>query len=169
MQRELFVKKLQKILTLIAIAIAVIIVMGSILTLVKNKNSPTDNFRHSDPTPQKIINKSRRTSEKLTAYTDIGQIRATTKPESKDENGVLVIIEPWFSYPEGDTILFEEIAQKEKKERAIITDFFSRHTIKELRSIGEKAVKEELLSLINAELVLGKLRGIYFNEYIFFE
>ena len=164
-----FKQTLPKILTLIAAALIIIIAAGTIISLATRKTPVADSWRQADPTPQKVINLSKKKGEHLAAYTQLGQIRAVTKPASEDSNGTLLVISPWFSYPEGDTVLFEELAQKERQEKAIIMEYVSRYTADELRQKGEKAVKDDLCHAINEQLVLGKITGIYFNDYIFFE
>lgn len=162
-------RKLNKVLFLTAIALIIIMTFGTAVALVTQKNSPSDSWRRADPEPQKVMNMSRRSGEALDAYTHLGQIRAVTKAPSDEERGTLVIISPWFSYPAGDTVLFEELSQKERQAKAILTEYFASHTARELLSMGENSVKAELLDLINGQLVLGKIRAIYFNEYVFFD
>ena len=48
-------------------------------------------------------------------------------------------------------------------------NYFSGYTEKELLAKGERNVKEELCSLINEQLVLGKIKNVYFDQYLFFE
>lgn len=164
-----FLFNMQKVLSLIAAALFILILTGTLIHLASGKKKISENWRKADPEPKKVINMSRRSDSKLDAYTDLPQIRAVTKPASENESGTLVIISPWFSYPAGDTVLFEELSQKERQEKAIITDYFARHTADELHKKGEQAVKTELTNLINEQLVLGKIRSVYFSEYIFFD
>lgn len=76
---------------------------------------------------------------------------------------------PWLSYPSGDQILFEELSQKERQLKGIFASYFSSHTSRELHEKGENSIKKELMDAINAQLVMGKIRGVYFNDYIFIE
>ena len=48
-----------------------------------------------------------------------------------------------------------------------LLDYFAGHTQKEILSLGEKKVKEELLFKINEQLVMGKISALYFDDYIF--
>lgn len=169
MEEKNFFQKFQKILLLVALALVILIVMGTAIALISGGGKQSDRWRQADPEPKKVINMSRRNGSKVDAFTDLGQIRAITKPSSEESNGTLLIITPWFSYPAGDSVLLEELYQKERQEKAVIMEYVSSFTAEELKAKGEKAVKEELLSLLNAQLVLGKIRGVYFNDYIFFE
>ncbi|MBP5174723.1 MAG: flagellar basal body-associated FliL family protein, partial [Treponema sp.] len=83
--------------------------------------------------------------------------------------GTLLIVSPWFSYPEGDIQLFEEIAQKDRLIKTIISNYFMSYTKSDLISKGEKKIKEELRDQINDQLVLGKINSVYFDQYIFFD
>ena len=158
-----------KILLLIAIALVILITFGTAAALVSNKGSLSDRWRNADPEPKQVVNLSRKKGSSVDTFTDLGQIRAITKPDSDEANGTLVIVTPWFSYPQGDSVLLEELYQKEVQEKQIIAEYISSRTLKELKEKGEKQVKEELLSLLNSQFVLGKIRGVYFTDYIFFE
>ena len=164
-----FLSSLEKVLALIAAALGIIIVAGTVIHFALGHNSPSENLRKADPAPQKVINLSKRSGDQLDAYTELTQIRAVTKPSSENGSGTLVIISPWFSYPAGDTVLYEELSQKDRQEKSIITEYFAKYTAEELHKKGEQTVKTELTNLINEQLVLGKIRGVYFSEYIFFE
>lgn len=153
------------LLTLIAAAL-VIIFFGSAVGLTKN--NPSEDFRQADPEPQKVINYSAKKNEKIAAYTELGEIRAVCKAPSEDEKGTIVLIRPWFSYPDGDTVLFEELSDKSRKLKVIFSDYFASHTEDELTLLGETKIKQDLCHLINAELVLGKITAVYFDAYIFF-
>jgi flagellar FliL protein len=52
-------------------------------------------------------------------------------------------------------------------QKSIIADFFSNYTEKELRSMGEIQIKEQLCELLNKQFVLGQIKSIYFNDYLF--
>ena len=85
-----------------------------------------------------------------------------------EDTGEIVVVSPWFTYPAGDSALFEELSQKERMAKNIVYEYFSTRTRKELLKHGEKNIKDDLLKEINSQLVLGKINGIYFSEYIFF-
>lgn len=155
------------LLTLIAAAV-VFFVAGTAIALTAKNRTPGADYRKADPEPKKVINMSREKNAKVAAYTQLGEIRAVCKSEDGDQKGTLVLVRPWFSYPDGDTVLFEELSDKSRKLKVIFSDYFASHTETELRVLGETKVKEELCRLINAELVLGKISSVYFDAYIFF-
>ena len=161
---------LPRILGIIIFCLIVIIISGTILAFILHPERIGKSYRQSDPSPQKVMNMSgKKGSAKVTAYTNIGQLRITTKADKGEAEGVAMVVAPWFTYPEGDTELFEELSQKEQLERKLITDYFTSRTKEELLRLGEKKVKEEIIKIINTQLVLGKIEGLYFDQYIFFE
>ena len=64
-------------------------------------------------------------------------------------------------------LFMKNSATRKKKIMALFLDYFAGHTQKELLSLGEKKVKEELLFKINEQLVMGKISALYFDDYIF--
>jgi len=160
---------LTKILICCIAAVLAIVFMGTIIGLAVKKTPFKKAYRKADPTPQKVINLSAATSTKVAAYTSLGQIRAVTKSPDAKTPGTIVVVAPWFAYPDGDETLVEELSDKSRHEKAIISEYFESYTVKQLHSMGEKKVKEDLLNLINAELALGKISAVYFDSYVFFE
>lgn len=144
-----------------------LLVSGTIVCFSLNKDKIGLNYRASDPEPQKVINMSLKSDDKVDAYTNLGQLRVLTKSPDGKSSGTTVIVSPWFSYPQGDKTFFEELATKERMQKSIIADFFSNYTEKELRSMGEIQIKEKLCELLNEQFVLGQIKSIYFNDYLF--
>ena len=96
-------------------------------------------------------------------------MRQTTKTEDAGDPGTLLIVSPWFSYPDGDIQLYEELSQKDRLIKTIISNYFMSYTKGELIDKGEKKIKEELKEQINNQLVMGKITTVYFDQYIFFD
>lgn len=157
------------ILTIVAASIAVLILFGTAVVLVTKSKENGAAYRHSDPTPQKVINRSQKKNAKVAAYNSIGEIRTVTKRADEDSNGVTMVVIPWFSYPDGDTALYEELVQKTRQFQSIFMEYFSSYTRAELIQKGETVIKDELKDKINSELVLGEITDIYFSDYMFFE
>ena len=162
-------KKFTRIILYVIAGIMVILLTGTIVALVRNRNVPGAAYRKADPSPQKVINMSAKKDGKVAAYTALGEIRAITKAQGNDSMGVTLVVSPWFAYPDGDSVLFEELSQKDRQFKSIIGTYFSTYTVKELHYKGEKRVKEEILALINDQLVLGKITAVYFDSYVFLE
>lgn len=163
------IETVNRILSLIAGIIAVVIVTVTITAFAVSKGKPGKNYRRADPNPQKVTNMNKGKEDAVDAFTDFKQIRIQTKVESENEESTVVVVSPWFSYPSGDQALFEELSQKERQMRGIFTSYFSSLTSKEIQDKGEARIKEELLEKINSQLVMGKIRAVYFNDYIFID
>jgi len=160
---------LPKLLFIILLAVVGIIIIGTILNLATRDSAIGSNYRHMDPEPQKVIKKSQKTEQSVDAYTAMGQLRVTTKGEDENTPGSLLVVSPWFTYASSDSALFEELQQKERQEKSLITNYFSRFTKAELIDRGEATIKTDILELINGQLVMGKIRAVYFDQYVFFE
>ena len=155
-------------LSVILVLLIVVLVGGTAVALVTNKDGIGSQYRRADPRPERLISASRKSDKRLNAYTELGQIRTITKSPDDSHTGALLIVEPWFSLAAGDTPLLEELKQKRRKEQNIIENYFGMYTESELKAKGLTQIKEELCALINEQLVLGKIENVYFTEYMFF-
>lgn len=164
-----FVEKLPFILEVILGSLAGFILLVTLIVLIVNKGNLGNHYRKADPDPQQVIRKSNRTDEKVSAYSQIGQLRLCTKAPEGDVAGTVLVLEPWFSYPQDDTEFYEELSQKDRQIKSIISEYFTTRTQKELLDDGEQSIKDELKELINQQLVLGKIKNLYFKEYMYFE
>ena len=160
--------RLPKILLFVLIGVAVIFILGTVVAFASKKGNLGHAYRHSDPSPEKVVNRSRRSSKKLTT-TNLGQMRVSIPGESDGKGKALLVVSPWFAYPEDDIQLFEEISQKDRLIKSLVSTYFSARTKSQLLALGEKKVKDELRSQINEQLVLGDIEALYFDEYIFFD
>lgn len=167
------VKTFNKVLTAIAVGLVLVIITGTAIGFATKKASFGKNLRNADPAPTEraIQNLNKKSAEKIDAYSGLGTLRAVTlsDPSIQDDAGVPVVITPWFSYPQGDTVFYEELSRKRLLLSGIITNYFSTHTKKQLLTITEESIKSELLEQINSQLSLGKIVQIYFTDYIFLE
>lgn len=161
------ITKTNKILLIIIFILLVIILGGTIIGFVSKKAYPGKNLRQSDPLPteKEIENLNKHSNSKIAAYTGLGRIRTVTN----GENGTPIVITPWLSYPEGDTVFFEELSRKRLLIIGIFSNYFSSYTQNELLAKTEEKIKEDLLNQINEQLTLGKISNIYFTDYIFIQ
>ena len=167
------ISKTEFTLIIIIFVLISIILTGTIIGLVSKKAAPGKNLRDSDPepTPREIENLNKKLDEKIDAYTGLGTIRCITAPAADDEQdiGTAVVITPWLSYPQGDTIFFEELARKRILITGIFSNYFNSRTKNDLLSLPEDKIKTELQQEINTQMSLGQISGIYFTDYIFLE
>jgi flagellar basal body-associated protein FliL len=98
-------------------------------------------------------------------FTGIGRLRiALTGGEPA--TALLSII---FPYPGVDRAFTEELVAKAPVFRSIAIAYFAAFSADELRNLDEAAAKTELLRRFNAELLLGKIEVLYFNELMILE
>lgn len=157
-----FERILVRTLTIILSLLAVLIIAFSVFFFVTGKAEPGKGLRTAEISGSKLESGS-------AAFSEFGQLRAITYPEENAANGSPVIITPWLSYPANDKAFYEELVQKKMKIRSIITTYFTSRTKSELLQIDEADIKTELLNTINAELVLSKIEGVFFEEYMFLD
>lgn len=159
---------INKILTYIIYVLAGIIVFCTITAFLAGKASFGKTYRYKDPSG--INELSKKESKDLKEYKEFGSLRAVTKPESDElSRGATLVVTPWFAYKNADSAFYEELSNKKKNISSIILSYFAENTRNELYSKGEKKVKAEIMSLINEQLVLGKIDAVYFDEYIFLD
>jgi flagellar basal body-associated protein FliL len=159
---------MNRLLTTALFSLLAIIVLGTLAAFATKRAHPGEDLRRAEPIPSKLSPPpDARPSDGTTAYMALGQIRSATK---QDENAAsVVLLTSWMSYPATDSPFFDELAQKNRRIKSLITEYFASHTQSQLISAGEEAIKRELTAQINAELVLGDITGLYFDEYIFFD
>ena len=167
------ISKTELVLIIIIFVLVSIILTGTIIGLVSKTAVPGKNLRDADPepTPREIENLNKRLDDKIDAYTGLGTIRCITAPATDNDQdvGTAVVITPWLSYPQDDTIFFEELARKRILITGIFTNYFGACTKLELLSRTEDKIKEEIMAQINEQMSLGQISGIYFTDYIFIE
>ncbi len=155
-------KKLDKLFILAIGIIVLVVLFGTAIAFVSGNASPGGNLRRQDPPPTSIANSP---NSKTSVYTQIGTLRCSTS----DDPAIPLVVSPYFPYPTDDVVFYEELFKKNLKLRSLITSYFENFTQKELLETGEQNVKQELITIINAELVLGSIDTLYFAEYIFLE
>ena len=159
--------KLDYILYAIIIGLLIVLIIGTITGLANKRNSEPEVLLQQG----KAVNLSKPANTDIVSYYEIGKIRIVTpseEPENEQE-GCVLVVNPWLSYAEGDTVFYEEIARKRGVIKGICTTYFSERSKNHLLSITEKKVEQELIELINAQLSLGKIQDLYFTDYIFLE
>jgi len=159
--------KLDYILYAIIIGLLIVLIIGTITGLANKRNSEPEVLLQQG----KAVNLSKPANTDIVSYYEIGNIRIVTpseEPENEQE-GCVLVVNPWLSYAEGDTVFYEEIARKRGVIKGICTTYFSERSKDHLLSITETKVEQELMELINAQLSLGKVQDVYFTDYIFLE
>lgn len=149
-------------LLLTAIAILLIILFGTAIAFISGNANPGEGLRKQDPSPTSLIKEA---ANEKAIFSQIGLLRCRTA----DVPSIPVVITPYFPYAADDRPFYEEVSKKTQKIRLLITDYIASYTYEELLSAGEQSIKQNLIDIINAELILGKIELLYFAEYIFLE
>lgn len=150
------VRILELILRGILIAIALLILCGTMYALVflpgrKQTGAPSG--------PAQIMREGGR------IFTGIGKIRTTTAGNP----GAAVIITVAFPYEPDDTSFSEELASKVASFRTETGKYFNGFTPDELRLKTEDELREDLLVLYNGRLRLGFIDTLYITDYMIIE
>ena len=152
----------QKILFILMLAIIFLILSGTIAAFVTKKADFASGMRRADPSLQRVAKKN---PSGDTLFLEIGKLRLLTA----DSTPISVVLSPYFSYSSTDADAAAELEQKKQMMSGVIFNYFSLHTKEELMALGELKVKEQLAEQINRNLVLGKVKKIYFEQYLFID
>ena len=146
--------KLYKFLKYVLFAIVLIIIVGSVFSLFKKKN--TDEVLKPE-SPSEIRGKK-------ALYSDLGRLRI---PTADIHTGTLVVFP--VEYNSEDKAFEEELVQKKEDIRKSLIDWFSQKTVYELYTMPENEVKKEVLAEINSILNLSRIKRIYFKDFVILE
>lgn len=163
--------KLDRILIYIIAGLVSIIVLSTLLTMLARKIVGNHQWK-PDPLPSEIESLNKKNGEEMAAFTGLSTIRTTTmadKNKDPEDTGSILVISPWFSYPQDDTQFYEELSRKRVLITSIITYYFSSKTKADILALDEQIIKDELTGEINSQLSLGKINQLFFTEFIFFE
>jgi flagellar basal body-associated protein FliL len=101
----------------------------------------------------------------IAVFTGIGRLRIPVRGGSR-ATAVLSIV---FPYPAADRPFTEELAGKVPLFRRIAQDYFGSLAPEELVPLNEDKTKAELLKRFNAELRLGNIEVLFFNDFMILE
>jgi flagellar basal body-associated protein FliL len=149
-----------RILTVTAIALALVLLGGTIYALVlRGKGEKAET---AVPAPGE---KPPLETELDGMFTGIGRIRASTgAPES-----ATVILSIAFPYSPQDRAFAGELVSRIGDFRAGVIGYFASFSTEELRQKDEAALKTELLERFNEMLRLGQITTLYFSDYLIIE
>lgn len=101
-------------------------------------------------------------AEAEAVYSGIGRLRIPAGNST-------VILSVTFPYFPGDRAFTEELVARTPALREITAGYFSSLAPGELENPGEEKIKAELLARFNRTLRLGKIRLLYFNDFLVLE
>jgi flagellar basal body-associated protein FliL len=98
-------------------------------------------------------------------FTGIGRFRVVTA----DTPPMTIVISIVFPYQSEDRPFAEELDAKVQDFRNIAAAYFSAHTAAELREANETLIKAEILRRYNDILHLGRIKLLYFHDFMIIE
>jgi flagellar basal body-associated protein FliL len=147
---------LWRVLLALALVLVLVIAAGTVYALaLRPSGAPQAPRPVSDPP----------VSPDAAVFTGLGRLRC---PTAGDKPG-LVILQASFPYFPGDRPFSEELVSRLREFRSLTAAYFAAQSPEELRGKDEADVKAELLARYNALLRLGRIRTLYFNEYLLIE
>ncbi|MDR2618799.1 MAG: flagellar basal body protein FliL [Treponema sp.] len=106
-----------------------------------------------------------RTSGEDRVFTGIGRLRLSTG----DPQPATVVVSVAFLYVPEDRAFSEELASRVGNFRSLTAGYFKSLGAAELKLKDEERIKAELLEKYNSILRLGKISGLYFNDFLIIE
>jgi flagellar basal body-associated protein FliL len=144
-----------RILAVIAAALALVILGGTVYAFFLKVPGTTEKVSGTFSSPASAAD----------IFTGIGRLRIAVN------NGgpATVLLSITFPYPGADRAFTEELAGKVPEFRSIATAYFAALSAAEVLNLDEAKAKAEILRRYNAELRLGKIDVLYFNDYMLLE
>jgi flagellar basal body-associated protein FliL len=141
-------------LLFVAGALIILLLIGTIVGLVRPQNaSPLFALRKIEQTKP----------EDIRVYSGLERLRIPLS------NSSTLILSVSFPYSAKDITFTEELAAKIGDFKAIITEYFSSLPEENVNQIDEETAKQEILRSFNANLRLGRISTIYFNDMTLIE
>ena len=150
--------KAARILVWIIIAMAFVIICGTIFALLTR---PSGSAASQGTGGQSRVDGSTRTATEST-FTGIGRIRAQTSGPVP----ATVVLGVAFPYYPEDKAFSEELASRVAEFRAETLNYFLSYVVDELRMKKEEDIKRDLLQRYNSLLRLGSIQVLYFNDFM---
>jgi len=143
-------------LLFIAGALIVLLFIGTIVGLVRPRNA--------EPVfAIKKIRTEHAKAEDIRVYSGLERLRIPLS------NSSILILSVSFPYSAKDTAFTEELAAKIGEFKTIITGYFSSLPIENVNQIDEETAKQDILKHFNANLRLGRIDALYFNDMTIIE
>jgi len=133
-------------------ALIVLLLIGTIVGLFRSRNAE----------PVLVIGNSTRTEpaneDDIRVYSGLERLRIPLS------NSSTLLLSAAFPYSAKDIPFTEELAAKINDFKTIITEYFSSLPAENAGQIDEDAAKREILRRFNADLRLGRIDALYFND-----
>jgi flagellar basal body-associated protein FliL len=144
-------------LLFIAGALIILLITGTIFDLVRPQNAgPVFAFK-------KNIRTEQTQTDDIRVYSGLERLRIPLS------NSSTLLLSMSFPYSAKDIAFTEELAAKISEFKAISTEYFSSLPAERADQIDEEAAKQEILRRLNANLRLGRINALYFNDMTIIE
>jgi len=138
-----------RVLLIIAAALALILIIGTIFGLAKKGKTETP-----PPAAEAGPNDS--------IFSGLGTLRIPTAGSESET----VIITIAFPYNKNDRPFSEELASRISWFKSTVTDYLGAFTAAEIAELNTDTINQELLKRFNAELRLGQIRELYITDFM---
>jgi len=155
--KEIYIpkEKIQRILYVallfIAGALIILLLIGTIIGLVRPRNA-------GPVFAIKKIRTEQTKPEDIRVYSGLERLRIPLA------NSSVLLLSVSFPYSAKDVTFTEELAAKINDFKTIIIDYFSSLPAESVNQIDEETAKQEILKQFNANLRLGRIDALYFND-----
>jgi flagellar basal body-associated protein FliL len=153
---------LYRFMVLLALVLIVFLIAGTIYSFFRAPGS-SPLFRLGD-TGAGQTDSAESAGDTVSVFTGIGRLRIPLASSGTASSGGTLILSIAFPYPPGDRAFTEELASRIGDFRAIATEYFSSLPAEKLVNLDEDAAKAEILRRYNANLRLGRIAALYFND-----
>ncbi|GHV83653.1 hypothetical protein AGMMS50212_09930 [Spirochaetia bacterium] len=99
-------------------------------------------------------------------WTGIGTVRAPIGETKGGDPKAIAVISMGFPYDPADKTFQEELALNVGRFREETQKYFSGIDTNKVQLPGEETIKQDLLMRFNAHLRLGRIKSLYFSEFI---
>ena len=132
-------------------ALIVLLLIGTIIGLVRPRNAePVFAFRK--------ISREQTRLEDIRVFSGLERLRIPLS------NSSILILSVSFPYSAKDVTFTEELAAKIGDFKTMITEYFTSLPAESTNQIDEELAKQEILKRFNANLRLGRIDALYFND-----
>jgi len=132
-------------------ALIVLLLIGTIIGLVRPRNAePVFAFRK--------ISREQTRLEDIRVFSGLERLRIPLS------NSSILILSVSFPYSAKDVTFTEELAAKIGDFKTMITEYFTSLPAENANQIDEELAKQEILKRFNANLRLGRIDALYFND-----
>ena len=158
-----------RILLFLLMALIVLITGIGLFTILRPAESgPLFKLGKAETDRTAAGNSAADSNDGISVFNGIGRLRIPVAG-SNGSSAATLILSIAFPYPSSDQPFTEELASKISNLKTISAEYFSSLPASTFINFDEETAKKELLKLFNANLRLGKIETLYFNDLMIME